>query len=71
MAFAAISSGTSGLLIISFETFGYIVMDNEPYVGLVDAHSEGYCGDNHIHFFQQESVLVVGACCRIHPGMVG
>ena len=45
-------------------------MDDEADVRLVDTHAESDGGDNHIHFFHQEGVLVVGARGSVHAGMV-
>ena len=45
-------------------------MDYESHVGFVNTHSESNCGDDHIHFFEQERVLVFRAGDGIHAGVV-
>ncbi len=45
-------------------------MYHKSHIGLVDTHSECYGGDYHIHFLQQESILVGTARCSIHAGMI-
>ena len=45
-------------------------MNHKSDIWFVDAHSESYSCHYHIHFFEQESILVVGAGGRVHAGMV-
>ena len=45
-------------------------MYDEPHVRLVDAHSEGYRGDDYFDTLHEEGILVVGARLGIHSGMV-
>src|SRR5512133_156315 len=59
IAFTTVATGASCLLVIAFETFRNIVMDNESYVGLINAHSKCNGSNNHIGFFHQKSVLIL------------
>ena len=68
---AAVAAGTSGLLIVSLQTFRYVVVNHEAHVRLVNAHAEGDGGHNHVHLFLQEGVLVVGPRGGIHARMIG
>ena len=61
-ALAAVASGASRLLIVPLQTLGYVVMDDESHVGLVDAHAEGYGGYNHVDALHKEVVLCLRAC---------
>ena len=71
LSLASITSGTSGFLIIAFEALGNIVVDDKAHVGLVNAHSKGNGGNNHIHLFHQELVLVLGTHLVVQPRMIG
>ncbi len=70
LAFAAIASCTSRLLIITFEALGNIVMNHITYIGFINTHTESDGCHNHIHLFHQERVLIGRADSRIHSGMV-
>ena len=70
LSFASISSGTSCFLIISFQTFRNIIVNDKTYVRLVNTHTEGNGRYNHFYLFHQEIVLILRACCRIHTCMV-
>src|SRR5690606_3108281 len=37
----SVASGTSGFLVVAFDVFGKIVVDDPTDIGFVDAHSEG------------------------------
>ena len=43
----AVTTGTAGLLEIGLDTVGTVDVDDESYVGLVDAHAEGVGGHHH------------------------
>ena len=49
LAFSAITSGTSRLLIIAFKTLGDIIMNHETHIGFVDTHTKGYSGHDDIN----------------------
>ena len=70
-AFAAVSTRTARLLVVTLKTFGYIVVYHESHVGLVYSHSEGYRGHYHIHLFHQELVLVLRTRLGIQTGVIG
>ena len=70
LSFASISSGTSCFLIISFQTFRDIIMNNITHIRLVNTHTKSNGSYNHIYFLHQEVVLILRACCRIHSCMV-
>ena len=57
----AITSGTTGLLIISFETLRDVIMNHISHIRLVYSHSERDCGDNHIDILVEESIRSVSA----------
>ena len=71
LALAAVAAGAPRLLIIAFQALGDVVVDHEADVGLVDAHAEGDGGHDHVDFFHQEGVLVVGTRDGVHTGVVG
>ena len=70
LAFAAVSAGTSCLLVIPFQTFGDIVMDYKPYIRLVNSHTESDGSYNHFHLFHQEIILVLRSRHRVHTCMI-
>ena len=69
--FAAVTSGTSGLLIISFQTLRHVIVDNIPDVGLVNTHAESNRSNDDINAFHQEVVLRLCTGCSVHSGMIG
>ena len=66
-----VAARTTRLLIISLEALGNVVMDHEPHVGLVDAHSERYRGYDHVDALLQKRVLVGRTLRRVHSGVIG
>ena len=71
LAFAAVAACTASLLIVAFEAFRYVVVNDETHIGLVDAHAESDGGNDDIHFFHQEFVLVLGTHFVVQSRMVG
>ena len=71
MPFATIPSGTTGFLIVAFDTLWDIMVDDKAHIGLIDAHTKGNGGHDHIHLFHQEHILILGTCFGIEPGMIG
>ena len=49
LALSSITSGTSCLLIIAFQTLGDIIMNHETHIGLVNTHTKGYSGHDDIN----------------------
>ena len=70
LTFTAISTGTSGLLVIPFQTLWNIVVNHKPYIRLVDSHTESDSCYNNVHFFHQEIILILGPGQRIHSSMI-
>ena len=68
---AAVAAGTSRLLVVSFERLRDVVVDHIAHVGLVDAHTEGDRGDDHLDALHEEVVLVGRTRRGIHTGVVG
>ena len=66
-----VAPGASGLLIIAFQVLRHIIMDDEPHVGLVDAHAKGIGGHHHLHTVIEEIVLILPPGVRIQLGVVG
>ena len=71
LALAAVAPGTSRLLVVAFQALGDVVVDDKAHIGLVDAHAEGDGGDNHVHLFHQEFVLILGTQFVVQSGVVG
>ena len=71
VAFAAVTPGASGLLIISLKAFGNVVVDHEADVGLVDTHAESDSGHDYLDLLVKERILVDGTRISIHAGVVG
>ncbi len=46
-------------------------MDDEPHVGLVDAHAEGDGRDHHHAVLLEKHVLVARAIGPLHAGVIG
>ena len=70
LSFTPVSSGTSCFLIISFQTFRNVIVNDITYIGLINTHTESNGCHNHIYFLHQEVILILRTCCRIHACMV-
>ena len=70
LAFLAVSSGPSRLLVITLDALGNVIMDHKTHVGLVYSHSEGDGGHNHVYILHQEGILVLRPGPGIQPSMV-
>ena len=71
VAFQAVAARTPRFLVVAFERLGRVIVNHKPNVGLVNAHSEGNCGADYVHFFVQKSVLVAHARRRVQARVVG
>ena len=71
LALAPVTAGTAGLLVVTLQTLGDIIMDDKPHIGLVDTHTEGDGRYNHVNILAQESVLIVAAHRALHACMIG
>ena len=69
-SFLAVTAGTPRLLIIALETPRNVIMNHISHVRLVDAHSEGYGGDNHVNILHQEAVLILSPHLRIQSSVI-
>ena len=69
-SFAAIAPGTSCFLIVSFQTFGNVVVNDEAHVGLVYAHAEGDGGHYDVDAFHEEIILCARPCYAVHSGVI-
>jgi hypothetical protein len=54
-----VASGPAYLLVIAFDIFWHIIMDDEPDIRLVYPHPEGYGGHNDVHIVIDEQLLVL------------
>ena len=70
-ALAAVATGTSRLLVVAFEALRDVVVDDEAYVGFVDAHAKSNGCDDDIDSFHEEVVLRLGTCLRVEASMIG
>ncbi len=70
MSFQTIPSGPSGFLIVTFQRFGYIVVNHIPHVRFVNAHPKSDGSYNDIQFFIQKIVLGFDADRRIQTCMI-
>ena len=68
--FSAVTSGTSGLLIVALEALWYVVVYDEPHIGFVDTHTESDGCHNDLHFLHEEGILVGCSCLRIHARVI-
>ena len=70
--FRAVPSGAAGLLIVGFDAFGHIVVNDKADVGLVDAHAEGVCRNHHGLAVVEEILLIFASLgfgkSRVIPG---
>src|SRR5437867_7141113 len=57
----SIASGAPGFLVVAFDVFWQIIMDDIAHVWLVDAHSERDRRTNHAYFVAQKKLLILRA----------
>ena len=69
--FAAISSCPTGFLIVTFQAFRNVVMDDVTHIWLVDTHAESNGSNDDIDALHEEIVLSLSPICRFHAGMIG
>ena len=69
-AWQSISTCASRLLIIAFDVFRQIVVNDEAHVRFVDAHAEGDGGANHADFVANEEFLIGRARLRIEACVI-
>ena len=65
-----ISTGTSSLLIISFQGLRNVIMDDKADIRFVNTHTESDGGNDDIYLLHQEVVLCLGAECRVKTRMI-
>ena len=67
----AVSAGAARFLVITLDVLGQVMVQDEPDVGLVDAHAERDGRDDDLDLVLDEEVLSPGAFRRIESGVVG
>ena len=50
-ALASVAPSPPGLLVVSLEAPGHVMVHDQPHVGFVDAHSEGHRSYNNVNLF--------------------
>ena len=66
-----VAARAAGFLIIAFDVFRQIVVNDEAHVRLVDAHAEGDGGADHAHIVAQKKFLVFAAFLGREAGVIG
>ena len=70
-ALATIASCTSCLLVIAFQRFRNVIVDDETHIGFVDTHTKGDSGNDHIDILHEEVILRLCSCGRVEACMIG
>ena len=70
VSFAAISAGTTRLLIIALQTLRDVIVYYKTHVRLVNTHSESDRSHDHLTLFHQEGILMRTTRRRVQTGMV-
>ncbi len=71
VAFQSIPAGTTRLLVIVLYGLGYIKVNDEPDIRLIDAHSKSNGGYDHLYVFVEEQVLPFGPELAVQSRVVG
>jgi hypothetical protein len=66
-----VASSATNFLIIAFQVFWQVSVNDETNVGFVDAHSESNCGDHQCRVIEDEALLVAPPNLVLQAGMVG
>ena len=70
LSFAAVTTCTACLLIVSFQTLRDVIVDHKTNVRLVDTHTERDRRYDHLTLLHQECVLVRTTRRSIHTGVI-
>ena len=68
---AAVTPGSSRLLVIAFQRLRDVVVYHEAHIGLIDTHTEGDGGHDDVDVFHQEGILRLCTGGRVESCMVG
>ncbi len=71
VALTTITTGTTRLLVVTFERLGNVVVNHIAHIGFVDTHTEGDRCHNNIDTLHEEVILIRRTRGGIHTGMVG
>ena len=67
----AIASRPAGFLVVAFQVFRHVVMDDKADVGFVDPHAEGNGGAHHPDTVAEILFLIARPLRLFQPGMIG
>lgn len=67
----AVTAGAPDLLVIAFQVFGQVVMENEADIGFINAHTESDGGDDDGDVVTDKLLLVETAVGVVEAGVVG
>src|SRR3954454_146796 len=65
-----VAPGPPYLLVVGVDRVGYVVVEDEPDVGLVHPHTEGVRGDYHLRLSLHEGTLNLLPFHLFHPAVV-
>src|SRR5688572_10213187 len=69
-SFHSISACPSGFLVIVLYALGNVIMDNKPYIQLIDAHTESNRCHDHLDILVKEHILPLGAQFTVEARMI-
>ena len=67
----AIAPGAAGFLIVAFDVFWQIRVDDPAHVRFIDAHAEGDRGADDAGLIAQKRILIARAFGGFHSGVIG
>ena len=70
LSLSAVSSCSSGLLIVTLQRLWYVVVNYKSNIRLIYSHTECNGCNNYIYLLHKELVLVLRSGCSIKSGMV-
>ena len=70
LSFSSVTSGTTGLLVVSFERFRDVIVHDEAHIRFVNTHTERDSGDNNLTFLHQKRILISRTSSRIHSCVI-
>ena len=71
VSFATVTARSSSFLVVAFNTFWNIIMNNETNIRFVNSHSKSDCRNHHIYIFHQEHILMFYAGFAIKASVIG
>ena len=69
-SFSSVTSRTSCLLVVSFQAFRNIIVNNKTYIWFINTHTKSNSSNDYVYLFHQELILIGTSSRCIHSCMI-